>query len=110
MSTHIARLTRRAFVVRGTWSAVAAMGVGILAACSQTSPAAPALGPTTAPAAAPTTAKPAAAATTAPAAPAATSAPQNAAPGTAQPAAGGKLQLPTLVPPKGPAPDVKGTD
>ena len=58
------------------------VGVGILAACTPTAPSAPAAGSTS----------------------------QNAAPGTAQPAAGGKLQLPTLVPPKGPAPDVPGSD
>jgi putative aldouronate transport system substrate-binding protein len=81
MSTHLARLTRRTFVVRGTWAAVAATGVGILAACSPTAPGATSGGT-----------------------------PQSAAPGTAQPAAGGKLQLPTFVPPKGPTPDVPGTD
>jgi len=75
-------LTRRTFVVRGTWGAVAAMGVGILAACSPASPAAPSGGS------------------------AATAAPGT----TGQPAASGKLQLPTFAPPKGPAPDVPGTD
>jgi len=74
-------MTRRAFVVRGGWAAVATLGV--LAACT---PAAPA-------------AKPSAAGTTAPA------------PGaTGKPAAPGRVQLPTYVPPKGPAPDLPGTD
>ncbi|MBV9600962.1 MAG: hypothetical protein JOZ87_29455 [Chloroflexi bacterium] len=91
MQISAAGWTRRKFVACGGWAALASMGVGILAACSPTSPAAP----TTAPAAAATSA-PAAAATTPPAA--------------AKPAAGGRVQLPTFVAAKGPAADVPGTD
>jgi putative aldouronate transport system substrate-binding protein len=101
--------TRRTFVARGGWAALASVGVGVLAACAPSAPA-PSLGaPTTAPAA---TAKPAAAATTAPAA-APTTAPAAApttAPATTKPAAGGRVQLPTYVAPKGPAADLAGTD
>jgi putative aldouronate transport system substrate-binding protein len=85
-----ARLTRRTFVVHG----LASVGVGILAACS--TPAPTTTGPTTGPAAAPAqpTAAPAARAASAP----------------AKPATGGRVQLPTYVAPKGPAPDVPGTE
>jgi len=61
---------------------VGSIGLGVLAACAPAAPSAPTAGSTA----------------------------QNAAPGAAQPAAGGKLQLPTLVRPKGPAPDVPGSD
>ncbi len=116
MRTNATGWSRRTFVARGGWAALASVGIGILAACSPTAPA-PSLGaPTTAPSggapAAAATGQPAAAATTAPAA-APTTAPAAApttAPATSKPAAGGHVQLPTYVPPAGPAPDVAGTD
>src|SRR4051812_45945315 len=77
-----AGLTRRAFVVRGGWAALATVGIGILAACTPTSPANSVGSSSTA-----------------------------AAPGaTTRPAASGKVQLPTYVAPKGPAADVPGSD
>src|SRR3954447_21979045 len=79
-----AGLTRRAFVVRGGWAALATVGIGILAACTPTSPATSG---------------------------ASSGAAARAAPGvTSKPAASGKLQLPTYVAPKGPAADVPGSD
>jgi putative aldouronate transport system substrate-binding protein len=80
-----AGISRRAFVVRGGWAALA--GLGVLAACGPAAPATPA----------------------APAASAASAA--TAAPGAgSKPAASGKVQLPTYVQPKGVTPDVPGTD
>ena len=77
-----AGLTRRAFVVRGGWAALATVGIGILAACTPTSPA-------NSGGSSSTTAAPGA---------------------TTRPAASGKVQLPTYVAPKGPAADVPGSD
>src|SRR5262245_2550968 len=100
MRLQTGKVTRRTFVVRGGWAALASVGIGILAACSSTAPAPSS--PTSAPAAG---SKPAApAATTAPAAAPTT------APATGKPAAAGRVQLPTYVAPKGPAPDVPGTE
>lgn len=73
-------MTRRAFVVRGG-AALATVGLGVLAACSPAAPNVPSGG---------------GAAT--------------AAPGAAATRPTGKIQLPTYVPPKGPAPDVPGGD
>jgi putative aldouronate transport system substrate-binding protein len=69
VKTSAAGLTRRTFVTRGGWAAIATVSLGILAACT---PGAPAAG--------------------------------------SKPAATAKLQLPTFVPPKGPPPDVPGSD
>src|SRR5579859_3855153 len=80
-------LTRRTLLMGGGRVVLASVGLGLLAACT--------------PAAAP--AAPAGAAP--PAAPAATAAPG----ATARQAGGSRVQLPTYVPPKGPAPDVPGT-
>jgi len=79
-----AGLTRRAFVVRGGWAALATVGIGILAAWTPTSPATSGASSGTAATAAPGV--------------------------TSKPAASGKLQLPTYVAPKGPAADVPGSD
>jgi putative aldouronate transport system substrate-binding protein len=117
MGNTTAGWTRRKFVSRGGWAALASVGMGMLAACSSSAPAASgptaaAAKPTAGSAAAGATSAPAVQATTAPAAQA-TTAPATAAttaPATGKPAAGARVQLPTYVAPKGPAPDVPGTD
>ena len=103
-------MKRREFLSRGTRLSLS-VGVGLLAACTSTSP--PSTAPTTAPAAAPT--QPAAP-TTAPAAPAATSAPAAAQPTSAPAAAakpasaGGTLsKLPTFAQPPMPTPELPGS-
>src|SRR5436190_377498 len=97
------RWTRRTFVARGGWAALASLSGGILAACSPAAPASS--GQAGGAAGAPTQPAAAAGAPTAPAAAAATTAPA-----TGKPAAGARVQLPSYVAPKGPAPDVPGTD
>jgi len=75
-------ITRRTFVIRSCWAALASVGMGVLAACTPGAPGATSGG---------------ASATAAPGA-------------NAKPASSGRLQLPTFVPPKSPPADVPGSD
>jgi putative aldouronate transport system substrate-binding protein len=103
MTKRVLLISRRAFLRVGT-GALALGGVGVLAACGQSTPTAPQ----------PTSAAPAAAAPTSPPAPTSAPAPATVAPALVTPAparaSSGAVQLPTHIPLAGITPDLPPSD